>query len=103
MFQDLYDIMNIFFTLSMWLHLFSAFSHGKKHPVNHGVFVIEDQEEDREGGKFETGWEGGTSWEENIDKMLQDSDDGDTSKKWEDLARSLRRTYQTWKPYKSDG
>ena len=74
--------MNIFSTLSMCLHLLSAFSQEKDNPVHHGVF------------------EGGNSWENQIDKMLEESDDGDTSRKWEDLSRSLRRTYQTWKDYK---
>ena len=96
--------MNIFSTLSMCLHLFSAFSHEQDDPVHHGVFVLEDKEESREGESFVTGWEGGKSWEDKVDKMLAESDDsGDTSKKWEDLARSLRRTYQTWKDYKSNG
>ena len=84
--------MNIFSALSISLHIFSAFSQGKLH---RGVFVIEDREE-----SIETGWEGGTSWEDNIDRMLEESDDGDTSRKWEDLARSLRRAYKTMKDYK---
>ena len=92
--------MNIFSTLSMCLHLFSAFSQEKDNPVHHGVFVIDDNEEGREGESIVTGWEGGNSWENQIDKMLEESDDSDTSRKWEDLSRSLRRTYQTWKDYK---
>ena len=88
--------MNIFSTLSMCLHLFSAFSHEKDNPVHQGVFVIEDNEE----GESIVGWEGGNSWENKIDKMLEESDDGETSRKWEDLARSLRRTYPTWKDHK---
>ena len=88
--------MNIFSTLSMCLHLFSAFSHKKDNPVHQGVFVIEDNEE----GESIVGWEGGNSWENKIDKMLEESDDGETSRKWEDLARSLRRTYPTWKDHK---
>ena len=87
--------MNIFSTLSMCLHLFSAFSHDD--PVRHGVFVIEDKEETREGESFVTGWEGGKTWEDKVDRMLAESDDSDTSKKWEDLSRTLRITYQTWK------
>ena len=90
--------MNIFSTLSMCLHLLSALE--EKSPIHHGVFVIEDNEENREGEIFKTGWEGGRSWEDEINKMLEEFDDGDTSKRWEDLAREIRRTYQTRKVYK---
>ena len=92
--------MNIFNTLSMCLHLFSAFSHEEDNPLHRGVFVIEDNEESREGESFVTGWEGNKRWENEIDKMLEDSEESDTSKRWEDLARGMRRTYQTWKAYK---
>ena len=90
-------MMNIFSALSISLHLFSAFSQAKLH---RGVFVIEDKEESGEGESIETGWEGGFSWEDNIDRMLEESDEGDTSRKWEDLARSLRRAYKTMKDSK---
>ena len=100
-----YIIMNIFSTLSMCLHLFSAFSHEVDNPVHHGVFVIEDNEKSREEESFVTGWEGAGSWEDKIDRMLEESDESDTSKRWEDLARGMRRTYQTWKSLQpiSDG
>ena len=81
----------------MCLHLFSTFSHEVDNPVHQGVFVIEDNEESREGESFVTGWEGAGSWEDKIDRMLEESDESDTSKRWEDLARGMRRAYQTWK------
>ena len=39
-------------------------------------------------------WEGGHTWEDSLDRLLADSDDDETQRRWEELERNLKEMYQ---------
>ena len=39
-------------------------------------------------------WEGGHTWEDSLDRLLADSEDDETQRRWEELERNLKEMYQ---------